>query len=43
MDKHLKDEVYLSLIDESDLNALTSLLKDIINKQNEIIDWINSQ
>ena len=43
MDKLIKNSNYLNIIDESNLNDFTLLLKEIIEKQNEIIDWINSQ
>jgi succinate dehydrogenase flavin-adding protein (antitoxin of CptAB toxin-antitoxin module) len=43
MDKLTKNSNYLATIDESNLNQFTSLLKEIIEKQNEIIDWINNQ
>jgi hypothetical protein len=43
MDKLTKNSNYLAVIDEANLNQFTSLLKEIIEKQNEIIDWINNQ
>ena len=43
MDKIEKDINYTAVVDESSQESQEVLLKNIINKINEIIDWINEQ
>ena len=43
MDKIEKDINYTALVDENSTDAQEVLLKNIVDKINEIIDWINSQ
>lgn len=43
MEKIEKDINYIAVVDENSTDAQEVLLKNIVNKINEIIDWINSQ
>tara|TARA_R100000008_G_C3570779_1_gene161982 strand:- start:1015 stop:1149 length:135 start_codon:yes stop_codon:yes gene_type:complete len=36
-------ENYVSIIDDNETEGIDKLLKDMVDKINEIIDWINSQ
>ena len=36
-------ENYVSIINDNETEGIDKLLKDMVNKINEIIDWINSQ
>ena len=36
-------ENFTSVVDESSTEGIDKLLKDMVDKINEIIDWINSQ
>lgn len=43
MDKIDKDSNYISQVNERSEEGLEYLLKRIVDKINEIIDWINTQ
>tara|TARA_Y100000593_G_scaffold29910_1_gene59248 strand:+ start:1512 stop:1643 length:132 start_codon:yes stop_codon:yes gene_type:complete len=43
MDKLEKDINYTAVVDETSQDSQEILLKNIVNKINEIIDWINAQ
>tara|TARA_R100001594_G_scaffold54312_1_gene87873 strand:- start:77 stop:211 length:135 start_codon:yes stop_codon:yes gene_type:complete len=36
-------ENYVSIIDDNETEGIDKLLKDMVDKINEIIDWINSR
>tara|TARA_R100001594_G_scaffold149980_1_gene209482 strand:+ start:671 stop:802 length:132 start_codon:yes stop_codon:yes gene_type:complete len=43
LDRITKDEIYTSSVDEDSVDGVEVLLKNMVDKINEIIDWINSQ
>ena len=38
-----ESDVYTSVVDDSDTEGIDVLFKELVEKINEIVDWINTQ